>query len=129
MTIIIGGLDPIEQSYVVKRMNQSNGAVYYQPKNSSNSAGQSSYGKTDSMISNPESSMNGHRNSVPNNNGGSSLSGTSGILGQLSKSTILSIFVIVLLIFLFCSSLYLVFRIDSLQRQVFFRYISHFLKS
>ena len=63
-----------------------------------------------------QNEINGHRRSSvtshPHSGGGM------GILGHLSKSTILSIFVIVLLIFLFCSSLYLVFRIDSLQRQV-----------
>ena len=46
-----------------------------------------------------------------------------GLLGHLSKSTIMSVFVILLLIFLFCSSLYLVFRIDALQRQVSFSYL------
>jgi predicted Holliday junction resolvase-like endonuclease len=44
--------------------------------------------------------------------------GNGNLLMQLTKSTIVSIFVIVLLSFLFCSSLYLVFRIDSLQKQV-----------
>ena len=61
-----------------------------------------------------QNEINGHRRSsvAPTH------SAVGGILGHLSKSTVLSIFVIVLLIFLFCSSLYLVFRIDSLQRQV-----------
>ena len=48
----------------------------------------------------------------------STSSGNGGLLGHLSKSTIMSVFVILLLVFLFCSSLYLVFRIDALQRQV-----------
>jgi len=98
---------------VVKRMNQSNGAVYYQPTSASCPSAPS---KTEHIISQNE--INGHRRSsvAPTH------SAVGGILGHLSKSTVLSIFVIVLLIFLFCSSLYLVFRIDSLQRQVESRY-------
>jgi len=116
----IPGSDPMEQSYVVKRMNQSNGAVYYQPTSKGSVAGVSSKtglaSKTENIISQNE--INGHRRSSVTAHPHSA----AGILGHLSKSTILSIFVIVLLIFLFCSSLYLVFRIDSLQRQVESRY-------
>ena len=123
--------DPMEKSYVVKRMNQSNGAVYYQPTSASCPSAPS---KTEHIISKSlleigksnlwaslipisfpgQNEINGHRRSsvAPTH------SAVGGILGHLSKSTVLSIFVIVLLIFLFCSSLYLVFRIDSLQRQV-----------
>ena len=55
----------------------------------------------------------------------STSSGNGGLLGHLSKSTIMSVFVILLLVFLFCSSLYLVFRIDALQRQVSKQYFGH----
>ena len=52
-----GGIssDPMEQSYVVKRMNQSNGAVYYQPTSKGSVAGVSSKtglaSKTENIIS------------------------------------------------------------------------------
>ena len=62
-------------------------------------------------------SNNGRRSSVLSSTTGNK-NGTGNLLSQLTKSTIVSIFVIVLLVFLFCSSLYLVFRIDSLQKQV-----------
>ena len=49
------GSDPMEQSYVVKRMNQSNGAVYYQPTSKGSVAGVSSKtglaSKTENIIS------------------------------------------------------------------------------
>ena len=67
--------------------------------------------------------LQGEINSSQNGSGASLSTGTKNgnngnLLSQLTKSTIVSIFVIVLLSFLFCSSLYLVFRIDSLQKQV-----------
>ena len=67
--------------------------------------------------------LQGEINSSQNGSGASLSMGTKNgnngnLLSQLTKSTIVSIFVIVLLSFLFCSSLYLVFRIDSLQKQV-----------
>ena len=58
------------------------------------------------------------QNDIQTRRRSSILSNGGGILSHLSRSTILSIFVVVLLIFLFCSSMYLVFRVDSLQRQV-----------
>ena len=63
------------------------------------------------------STHNGRRLSLSSNSTGTK-NGNGNLLSQLTKSTIVSIFVIVLLSFLFCSSLYLVFRIDSLQKQV-----------
>ena len=63
------------------------------------------------------SANNGRRLSLSSNSTGTK-NGNGNLLSQLTKSTIVSIFVIVLLSFLFCSSLYLVFRIDSLQKQV-----------
>ena len=58
------------------------------------------------------------QNDIQTRRRSSILSNGGGILAHLSRSTLLSIFVVVLLIFLFCSSMYLVFRVDSLQRQV-----------
>lgn len=109
----VSDVSPLEKSYVVKRMSQSNGTVYYQPACSASKTS----GSTHSRLSDHSIGHN-----VPDLRRSSTSSGNVGLLGHLSKSTIMSVFVILLLIFLFCSSLYLVFRIDALQRQVESRY-------
>jgi len=107
---------------IVKRMNTSNGTVYYQqPAAATNSSAASANCRDPSR--NPASSDSiSSQNDIQTRRRSSILSNGCGILSHLSRSTILSIFVVVLLIFLFCSSMYLVFRVDSLQRQVESRY-------
>jgi len=107
---------------IVKRMNTSNGTVYYQqPAAATNSSAASANCRDPSR--NPASSDSiSSQNDIQTRRRSSILSNGGGILSHLSRSTILSIFVVVLLIFLFCSSMYLVFRVDSLQRQVESRY-------
>jgi len=105
----VADVSSLEKSYVVKRIKEQNGTVYYQPAVKGHTRGLS-----DSIGHN---FVDIRRTSTSSGNGG--------LLGHLSKSTIMSVFVILLLVFLFCSSLYLVFRIDALQRQVESRYANN----
>jgi len=108
----VADVSSLEKSYVVKRIKEQNGTVYYQP--AAKSSGNHNRGFSDSIGHN---FVDLRRTSTSSGNGG--------LLGHLSKSTIMSVFVILLLVFLFCSSLYLVFRIDALQRQVESRYANN----
>ena len=53
--------------------------------------------------------------------GPTTLSTQNGYFSIFTRSSIISVFVILLLVFLLCSSIYLVFRVDALERQVRFR--------
>ena len=127
----VSEVSPIDRSYIVKRMSTSNGAVYYQPTvdtaipaTSANSNRGCLANSTSASGSTPSSdSTNNQNNNTQIRRRSSILSNGGGILAHLSQATILSIFVVVLLIFLLCSSMYLVFRIETLQRQVESRYI------
>ena len=65
-----------------------------------------------------ESDFNNGSRRVSSGSGGGGGGQFNNLLGHLTQSTIISLFVVVLLVFLFFSSVYLVFRIDSLQKQV-----------
>ena len=52
--------------------------------------------------------------------GPTTLSTQNGYFSIFTRSSIISVFVILLLVFLLCSSIYLVFRVDALERQVRF---------
>merc|ERR1712018_786714 len=109
----------MEASYLVKRMSQSNGTLFYQKRGAfgPTTRGPKRSPTGDYSPTEINSTHNGRRLSLSSNSTGTK-NGNGNLLSQLTKSTIVSIFVIVLLSFLFCSSLYLVFRIDSLQKQV-----------
>lgn len=62
---------------------------------------------TDTGVSRPSTQVSGHF-----------------ILRYFNRSTALPLFVILLLFFLLCSSIYLVFRVEALQKQVIYSSIT-----